>query len=190
MKSQNKLGKGTFILAVLVLFGLAAIYAFKRSVTRTSPAASPPATVAALTVSPAVTSGSNDLFEDVTGKAGIGFVNQYCDWRIANILESNGAGGVWLDYDGDGLMDVYLVNSGPLEGVTHAPSGRARQPNRLYRNRGDGTFEDVTKKAGVAGAGYGTAAIAADYDNDEHVDLYVIGVRSVPFVPQSRRRHI
>lgn len=176
MSSPTKLGRGTFVLAVLVLFGLGAIYAFKRSVTRTTTAASPPTTVAALTVSPAVASASNDLFEDVTGKAGISFVNQYCDWRIANILESNGAGGVWLDYDGDGLMDLYLVNSGPLEGVTHAPSGRARQPNRLYRNRGDGTFEDVTKKAGVAGAGYGTAAIAADYDNDGHVDLYVICV--------------
>ena len=116
------------------------------------------------------------MFEDVTSKAGIKFVNQYCDNRIANILESNGAGGVWFDYDGDGFMDLYLVNSGPLEGVTHQAPGTAREPNRLYRNRGDGTFEDVTMKAGVAGAGYGTAAIAADYDNDGHTDLYVIGV--------------
>ena len=50
-------------------------------------------------------------------------------------------------------MDLYLVNSGPLEGVTHPQPGTVRQPNRLYRNRGDGTFEDVTKKAGLEGAG-------------------------------------
>jgi hypothetical protein len=175
MKHQTNLGKGIFGLAGLAVLSLGAVFVFKESATRNGPAASP-VEVAALTVTPAVPAGSNDIFEDVTGKAGIDFVNQYCDWRIANILESNGAGGVWLDYDGDGLMDLYLVNSGPLHGVTHQPSGRARQPNRLYRNRGDGTFEDVTKKAGVAGAGYGTAAIAADYDNDGHVDLYVIGV--------------
>ena len=73
-------------------------------------------------------------------------------------------------------MDLYLVNCGPMEGVTHQAPGTVRRPNALYRNRGDGTFEDVTKKAGVEGAGYGTAAIAADYDNDGHVDLFVLGV--------------
>jgi hypothetical protein len=175
MTSQTKLGRGSFGVASLAVIGLVAFFIWKGSTNRNNPAASP-SEAAELTVTPAVPAGLNDLFEDVTGKAGIDFVNQYCDWRIANILESNGAGGVWLDYDGDGLMDLYLVNSGPLHGVTHQPSGRARQPNRLYRNRGDGTFEDVTKKAGVAGAGYGTAAIAADYDNDGHVDLYVICV--------------
>jgi hypothetical protein len=81
-----------------------------------------------------------------------------------------------LDYNGDGFMDLYLVNSGPLSGVTHEPPGTARQPNRLFRNRGDGTFEDVTKQAGLEGAGYCTAAIAADYDNDGHADLFVTGV--------------
>lgn len=127
-------------------------------------------------VTPPIAAGANDLFEDVTAKSGIQFVHQFCDSKFANILESNGAGGVWLDYDGDGLMDLYLVNSGPLEGVTHHAPGTLRQPNRLYRNRGDGTFEDVTEKAGVAGAGYGTAAVAADYDNDGHTDLFVLGV--------------
>jgi hypothetical protein len=73
-------------------------------------------------------------------------------------------------------MDVYLVNSGPLEKVTkHAP-GTRKESNRLFRNRGDGTFEDVTEKAGVAGSGYGTAAASADYDNDGDADLYVVNV--------------
>jgi hypothetical protein len=175
MKGHSNLWKSALALGVCIVVGLAILAFFKRSVTRTAPELSRSSTPA-LTVTPPIAAGKDDLFEDVTAKAGIKFVNQYCDSRIANILESNGAGGVWLDYDGDGFMDLYLVNSGPLEGVTHHAQGTVREPNRLYRNRGDGTFEDVTAKAGVQGAGYGTAAIAADYDNDGHTDLFVIGV--------------
>jgi hypothetical protein len=71
-------------------------------------------------------------------------------------------------------MDAYFVNAGPLEGVTqHEPRTR-REPNRLYRNLGNGTFKDVTEVAGVGGHGYGTAAIAGDFDGDGHPDLYVV----------------
>jgi hypothetical protein len=129
-----------------------------------------------LKVTPPVVAGADDIYEDVTAKAGITFVHQYCDRRIANIIESNGAGAAVLDFDNDGFPDIYLVNSGPLAGVTHETAGTKRQPNRLYRNRGDGTFEDVTVKAGVAGSGYGIAAVAADYDNDGYTDLYVVNV--------------
>jgi len=167
----NKAGGILVICVVLLLAGWFA----KRMASK--PAVSGlPASVPALTLTPPVVAGPNDLFEDVTAKAGIEFVHQYCDSKIANILESNGAGGTWLDYDGDGLMDLYLVNSGPLSGVTHQTPGTPRQPNRLYRNRGDGTFEDVTRKAGLEGAGYCTSAVAADYDNDGHTDLFVAGV--------------
>jgi hypothetical protein len=134
---------------------------------------------AELAVTPPIPAGPNDLYEDVTAKAGITFVQQFCDTRIANIIESNGSGAVVLDYDNDGLMDIYLVNAGPLPGVTHHAQGTKREPNRLYRNRGDGTFEDVTEKAGVGGIGYGIAAVAADYDNDGYVDLYVVNVNRV-----------
>jgi hypothetical protein len=130
----------------------------------------------ALTLTPPVSAEPQDLYEDITQKAGITFVHQFCDSRIANIIESNGAGVCILDFDNDGFPDIYIVNSGPLAGVTHEPAETKRQPNRLYRNRGDGTFEDVTEKAGVAGAGYGTAAAAADYDNDGYTDLLVINV--------------
>ena len=140
----------------------------------------PPGDEAAVLASPTppVPARADDLYEDVTGQAGLKFVNQYCDTRIANILESNGAGGAVLDFDNDGLPDIYLVNNGPLDGVTHHKPGTPREPNRLYRNRGDGTFEDVTEKAGVAGAGYATAAVAADYDNDGFTDLLVVNVGS------------
>jgi hypothetical protein len=83
------------------------------------------------------------------------------------------AGGVGLlDYDGDGDLDVYCVQAGALDpapGVT--PPG-----NRLYRNRGDGTFEDVTGPAGVGDRGYGMGCACADYDGDGDVDLYVTNV--------------
>jgi hypothetical protein len=129
-----------------------------------------------LAITPPISAGHEDLFEDVTARAGINFVHQFCDSKVANILESNGAGGCWLDYDDDGWVDLYLVNSGPLDGVTHHAPGTMRQPNRLYRNRGDGTFEDVTVKTGVSGKGYCSAAVAADYDNDGHTDLFVAAV--------------
>lgn len=129
---------------------------------------------AALTVTPPVPAGPDDRFHDITQQTGIDFVHQYCDRRIANILESNGSGAAILDMDNDGWMDVYLVNAGPLEGVTAHEPGTQRQPNRLYRNRGDGTFQDVTQTAAVGGHGYGTAAIAGDYDNDGYTDLYVV----------------
>ena len=133
-------------------------------------AARPPS----FSVTPPIPAGPDDLFEDVTAKARIDFVQQYCDERIANILESNGSGVVVFDYDNDGLMDLYFVNPGPLPGVTHAAPGTRRQPNRLFHNNGDGTFTDVTEKAGVGGTGFGIAAAAADYDGDGFVDLYVV----------------
>ena len=117
-----------------------------------------------------------DWFEDVTQRSGIDFVHQFCHQRIANILLSNGAGGVVFDYDNAGVMDIYLVNGGPLPGVTANGAGTVRQSNRLYHNRGDGTFEDVTERAGVAGSGFGSAAVAGDFDNDGYTDLYVVNV--------------
>ena len=128
------------------------------------------------TVTPPIAAGTNDLFEDVTAKAGITFVQQFCDERIANILESNGSGAAILDYDKDGFMDIYIVNPGPLDGVTHHKEGTRREPNRLYHNKGDGTFEDVTVKAGVAGSGYSLAVAVGDYDNDGYPDIYVVNV--------------
>ncbi len=149
--------------------------------TADGPSTANPANMAeAATVTPPIPAGPNDLFEDVTVAAGLtNFVQQFCDTRIANIIESNGAGAAILDYDQDGLMDIYLVNPGPLDGVTHHAPGTKRQPNRLYHNLGNGRFEDVTEKAGVAGAGYGMAAVSADYDNDGYPDLLVVTVGKV-----------
>jgi hypothetical protein len=83
--------------------------------------------------------------------------------------ETTGAGCAFLDYDNDGWMDIYLVNSGKCDFFTPDPPLR----NALYRNNHDGTFTDVTGKAGVAAGGYGQGVAVADYDGDGFPDLYV-----------------
>ena len=85
------------------------------------------------------------------------------------IVETLGTGGAFLDFDNDGLLDVFAVTASRLDGF--APG---KEPvNRLYRNKGNGTFEDVSRKAGVAKAGWGQGVCAGDIDNDGFVDLYV-----------------
>jgi enediyne biosynthesis protein E4 len=83
--------------------------------------------------------------------------------------ETVGAGCAFFDYDNDGWMDIYLVNSGPCDFYTPA----APLHNALYRNNRDGTFTDVTAKAGVLGSAYGMGVAVGDYDGDGLPDLYV-----------------
>ncbi len=98
------------------------------------------------------------------------------DWKHSNarseerhLPETVGAGCAFLDFDNDGWMDIYLVNSGPAD--FFQPESELR--NALYRNNRDGTFTDVTEMAGVAGGQFGMGAAAADFDRDGNTDLYV-----------------
>jgi len=83
--------------------------------------------------------------------------------------ETTGAGCAFLDYDNDGWMDIYLVNSGPCD--FFQPKTPLR--NALYKNNRDGTFTDVTEKAGVSGNAYGMGVAVGDYDGDGFPDIYV-----------------
>ena len=89
--------------------------------------------------------------------------------RNTYLLETTGSGVAVLDYDADGWADIFLVNGTVLEGF---PKGQ-EPTNHLYRNRGNGTFEDVTTRAGLVASGWGQAACVGDYDNDGREDLFV-----------------
>src|SRR5579864_6542374 len=118
-------------------------------------------------------------FEDATAKSGIQFTHSFGAQQLGSLLESTGSGCVWFDFNNDGLPDLYVVSGKPLEDAMHPyplKQAPATPPhNHLYRNNGDGTFTDVTDQAGVAANIYGMAAIAADYDNDGFIDLFVTG---------------
>ena len=112
-------------------------------------------------------------FEEIASKAKLSFVTQNSPTKNKNQIETMVAGVALLDYDGDGYLDIYLVNGAAI------PSLRKESPkywNRLFHNNHDGTFTDVTDKAGVAGAGYGMGVAVGDYDNDGRPDLFVANV--------------
>jgi hypothetical protein len=109
-------------------------------------------------------------FEEVPPQAsGINWSHDNAHSPDRQLPETVGAGCTFFDYDNDGWMDLYLVNSGPSDFFTPPVPLR----NALYRNNRDGTFTNVTDKAGVAGGRFGMGAAAADYDGDGHVDLYI-----------------
>ncbi|MHC4822261.1 MAG: FG-GAP repeat domain-containing protein, partial [Planctomycetota bacterium] len=105
---------------------------------------------------------------------GLRFLHDVGDGTLDNILEAVGSGGAVLDFDGDGHVDLYLVNMTWREGVSSGTRPSISPTNRLFRNRGNGTFEDVTDSAGVGHEGFGVAAAVGDYDGDGRVDLYVV----------------
>jgi hypothetical protein len=111
-------------------------------------------------------------YVDVARKAGIRFVHQNAASPEKFLVETMGSGCGWIDYDQNGLTDLYLVNGAATE--VYRPSGTPS--SALYRNNGDGTFSDVTAKAGVGAAGlFGMGVAVGDFDNDGFPDLFVLG---------------
>ncbi len=111
-------------------------------------------------------------YTDIRKAAGITFIQDSTESDQKYYLETMGTGVGWIDYDQDGLMDLYFVQAGATDAYT--PSKPLR--SALYHNNGDGTFTDVTEKAGVGGEGhYGQGVAVGDFDNDGFPDLYVTG---------------
>ena len=108
-------------------------------------------------------------FAEVAHASGVDFTHTHGGSGELYYVETVGSGGGFLDFDGDGALDIYLVNGAPLPGY------RSAEPptNKLYRNKLQGRFSDVTATAGAGDTAYGMGCAAADYDNDGDADLYV-----------------
>jgi hypothetical protein len=128
----------------------------------------------AQTAPPAAPQGK---FVDITQRLGVDFQYQASHTSRKYLPETMGAGVALFDYDNDGRLDIFLVNGAPLADPTSKgtiPQKTGPQYwNRLYHQKSDGTFEDVTAKAGLQGTGYGMGVAVGDYDNDGYEDLYV-----------------
>ncbi len=118
-------------------------------------------------------------FIDITKASGVDFVGKASHTSKKYLLETMGSGVALFDYDNDGRLDIFFVNGAPLSDPT--PPGTIPKKtgpeywNRLYHQKSDGTFEDVTEKAGLQGVGYDMGVAIGDYDNDGFQDIYVTG---------------
>lgn len=108
------------------------------------------------------------LFTRIGSESGIDFRHDPGGQGEKHYPETMGSGLAWLDYDGDGWIDLYAVQSGPFP-----PDSSSAAENRLYRNLGNGHFLDVTERSASGDRGYGQGSLAADLDGDGHVDLHV-----------------
>ncbi|MBP9145974.1 MAG: CRTAC1 family protein [Thermoanaerobaculia bacterium] len=113
-------------------------------------------------------------FEDATAESGVHFVHRHGGSGRRYLVETMGSGGGFLDIDGDGWLDLFLLQGAPLPGFDPTSADDAGAfSSRLFRNRGDGTFEDITEAAGVGDVGYAMGACFGDVDNDGRTDIHV-----------------
>ena len=133
---------------------------------------SDPAGVAGVPAPRAASGRAEDAFPftNVTSSSGIDFVHDNGADGRRHYVETMGPGVCLFDADMDGDLDIYAVDGGPLPG---SPP-RDRPPNRLFLNRGDGTFEDGTADSGAGDTGYGMGCLVGDEDGDGDPDLYVL----------------
>ena len=119
------------------------------------------------------------VFVDATQAAHVSFRHVAGHTSKKYLLETMGSGAGVFDFDNDGLLDIFFANGAPIADPQPAGSRPVKNGpaswNRLFRQKKDGTFEDVTEKAGLTGAGYSMGVAVGDYDNDGYEDLYVTG---------------
>lgn len=116
---------------------------------------------------------NDDFFQEIGQEIGLDFVHSIGADNMKNIVESVGGGAAFLDYDNDGFIDIYTCSGTWVEGFSKSEKPKKLPENRLYRNQQDGTFVDVTKKAGVGGPWYSMGITVGDFNNDGYPDIYV-----------------
>lgn len=145
-----------------------------RSYATAEPAKAPP--------SPGPQARSPVTFTDITAPSGVNFIHAASKTPLKYLPETMGGGVAIFDYDNDGRMDLFFTNGAALkQPMLKDDLPDKTQPkfwNRLYQQKPDGTFTDVTGRAGLKGAGYSMGVAAADYDNDGFVDLFVTGYKT------------
>ena len=116
---------------------------------------------------------NEDYFQEIGKEIGLDFVHSIGADHLNNIVESVGGGAAFLDYDNDGYMDIYTCSGTWIKGFSKSEEPEKLPKNHLYRNKQDGTFEDVTEKAGVGGPWYSMGVTIGDFNNDGYPDIYV-----------------
>ncbi len=116
---------------------------------------------------------NGDFFQEIGPQIGINCIHSIGEKDLNNIIESVGGGAAFLDYDQDGFIDMYVCSGTWIKGFSKGEKPEVIPHNHLYRNLGNGTFEDVTEKAGVGGNWYSMGVSAADYNNDGYPDIFL-----------------
>ncbi len=116
---------------------------------------------------------NNEYFQEIEKESGLNFKHSIGDDDLNNIIESVGGGAAFLDYDKDGYIDIFVCSGTWIKGFSKREQPAEAATNHLYRNLGDGTFKDVTEKAGVGGSWYTMGVSVGDYNNDGFPDLYL-----------------
>lgn len=118
-------------------------------------------------------SPTGDFYQEIAEGIGIDFTHSIGDDELTNIIESSGGGSAFLDYDQDGWMDIFICSGTWLEGFSSGTKPDELPGNHLFRNHGDGTYEDVTRKSGISGYWYTMGVTVSDFNNDGHPDIYL-----------------
>ncbi len=115
----------------------------------------------------------DEYFQEIAPAIGLDYVNSIGEEHLNNIIESVGGGAAFLDYDQDGYPDIYICNGTWIEGFSQGPKPDKLPVNHLYHNLGNGTFEDVTKKAGLDNPVFSMGITVGDFNNDGYPDIYL-----------------